>query len=78
MKTKKIIELLSNFTNGYDIYFLTFTKDWVIFGRVMLFLVCTFWFVKIKRKKKSGSDVNFCYILKKFIGNMRNLVPNNL
>ena len=55
-----------------------FLRDWVIFGRVMLFLVRTFWFVKIKRKKNSDSDVTFCYILKKFIWNMRNLVLSNL
>ena len=30
------------------------------------------------KKKNSDSDVTFCYILKKFIGNMRNLVLNNL
>ena len=55
-----------------------FLRDWAIFGRVMLFIVRTFWFVKIKRKKNSDSNVTFCYIFKKFIGNMRNLVLNNL
>ena len=28
-----------------------FLRDCIIFRRFMLFLVCTFWFVKIKRKK---------------------------
>ena len=51
-----------------------FLRDWVIFDRVMLFIVRTFWFVKIKRKKNSDSGVTFCYILKKFIENMCILV----
>ena len=37
-----------------------FLRDSIIFRRFMLFLVCTFWFVKIKRKiKNSDSDVTF-------------------
>ena len=61
----------------YDVPY-KFLRDWVIFGRFMLFLMRTFWFVKFKRKKNSDCDVTFCEILQKFIGNMRYLVLHNL
>ena len=36
-----------------------FLRDWVIFGRVMLFLMRTFWLVKIKRKRKQWQYCHF-------------------
>ena len=41
-----------------------FLWDWVIFGRDMLFLKCTFWFVKIKRKIKQWQWRHFLLYFK--------------
>ena len=47
----------------YDVPY-KFLRDWVIFGRVMLFLVRTFWFVKIKRKIKQWQWRHFLLYFK--------------